>query len=290
MSAIIVHYETPELLAQCLAALRASEGVAIEALVIDNASRDFGTDEIETWLPGARVIRNSRNSGFAVAANLGLCAGSGRYLLLLNPDTIVEPDTLATMVRYMDQRPQVGCATARLVMENGKLDLACRRSFPTPQRALYRLSLLSRVWPRSRRFGQYNLTYLDELAEAEIDAPCGAFMMVRAEVIEDIGLLDESYFMYGEDLDWAFRMKSAGWQVMYNPGATALHFKRASSTKARSRSIRAFYGAMRIFYSRHYEETYPKAVSWLIYRAIDGREAIELASARVRSPLHGAGA
>ncbi|MEX2546849.1 MAG: glycosyltransferase family 2 protein [Chloroflexota bacterium] len=284
VSAVVVHFETPQLLARSLAALRSTAGVKVQTIVVDNASRSFDPTAVAEVLPGARVIRNRHNVGFAVASNQGLRDATGRYLLLLNPDTIVEPDTLAKMVGYMDARPDVGCATARLVMEDGRLDLACRRSFPTPARAFYRLSLLGRLFPRSRRFGQYNLTYLDEHAEAEIDSPCGAFMMVRAEVRDSVGLLDESYFMYGEDLDWAYRIKRAGWRVMYNPAARAMHVKRASSSEARPRTIRAFYDAMRIFYRRHYERDYPRWVSWLIFRGIDVREALELVGARLQRP------
>ncbi len=218
VSAVVVHYETPELLAQSLDALRASVGVSLEAIVVDNASRGFSPKLVEDHFPGARTISNSSNRGFAVAANEGLRVGSGRYLLLLNADTIVEPNTLVKLVAYLEMHPTVGCATARLNLSDGSLDLACRRLFPTPERALYRMTLLSRLMPRSRTFGQYNLTYLPEDRETEIDAPCGAFMMVRAEIRESVGLLDERYFMYGEDLDWAYRIKRAGWKIVVLPG------------------------------------------------------------------------
>jgi GT2 family glycosyltransferase len=283
VTAVVVHYETPDLLERCLRALRLSDAVSLESVVVDNASQAFDAAAVEAALPGTRVVRNTANVGFAAAANTGLRDARGRYLLLLNPDTIVEPATLRTLVDYMDVRPDVGCTTARLVMEDGRLDLACRRSFPTPKRAFYRLSMLSRLFPRSRRFGEYNLTYLDEHVEAEIDAACGAFMLVRREVLDEVGPLDESYFMYGEDLDWAFRMKAQGWRIIYNPAARATHLKRAASAKARSRTIRAFYEAMRIFYRRHYQAAYPRWVSWLIYRAIDAREGLELTALRLRS-------
>jgi len=284
LTAVIVHFETPDLLARCLTALGATTAVTLETIVVDNASAGFDAALVEGSLPGARLIRNSRNSGFAVAANQGLRVAAGRYLLLLNPDTIVEPGSLATMVGYMDANPDVGCSTAKLVMENGRLDLACRRMFPTPTRALYRISLLSRLFPRNRRFAQYNLTYLPEDREADIDSPCGAFMMVRSELRESVGLLDERYFMYGEDLDWAYRIKNAGWRVTYQPAAQAIHLKRAASSSNRPRSIRAFHDAMRIFYREHYQSRYPRLLSWLIFRGIDVREALELVAARARRP------
>jgi N-acetylglucosaminyl-diphospho-decaprenol L-rhamnosyltransferase len=282
VTAVIVHFQTPEHLADCLAALAASVGVSIQTIVVDNATVGFDAADVTDVLPDATVMRNSRNMGFAVASNQGLRQAQGRYVLLLNPDTMVEPDSLAKMVAYLDERHDVGCATAKLVRTDGKLDLACRRSFPTPQTSFYRLSMLSKLFPRSKRFGRYNLTYLDENAETEIDAPCGAFMLVRREVMDAIGLLDESYFMYGEDLDWAYRIKHAGWKVMYAPITTVTHVKRAASSQRRTHTVRAFYDAMRIFYRVHYESQYPRWVSWLVYRAIDARQGVELAAIRVR--------
>lgn len=276
----IVHYETPRVLLRCLNALRlAAERVETEVFVVDNGSVDFDPLVCERALPGIRVIRNQSNVGFARASNQALRIARGRYLLLLNPDAFVEPDTLATMVEYLDERPGVGCATCRVELENGSLDLACRRLFPTPARSLYRMTLLSRMFPRSRRFGQYNLTYLDDRQESEIDLPCGAFMMVRSEIREQVGLLDERYFMYGEDIDWAVRIKAAGWRIMYAPVTKVRHVKRASSSHDRPRTIRCFYKSMRIFYREHYWPVYPRWVSALVFLALAVRERIELMGA-----------
>lgn len=282
VSVAVVHYETPLELSECLASLKAATStVEAQVFVIDNASRNFDERSVMSAMDDVVVVRNPRNVGFARAANQALQRAEGRYLLLLNPDTVLAPDVLRKMVDFMDARPDVGCATPRLVLPDGRLDLACRRSFPTPARAFYRLTLLSRLFARSRRFGQYNLTYLDEHDETEIDAPCGAFMMVRREVGDQVGLLDESYFMYGEDLDWSYRIKEAGWRVMYTPIATVMHHKRASSRQRRADAIRAFYQAMRIFYATHYEAHYPGVVNWLTYAGINMREAVELTSARI---------
>ena len=283
VSVVIVHYETPDLLESCLRALGASQGpVSMELIVVDNASSQFPESVVRAVHPSGRVIKNTHNAGFAVATNQGLREARGRYLLLLNPDAFVEPDTLAQMVSYMDERPDVGCATARLLLENDHLDLACRRSFPTPLRSLFRFAMLSRLFPRSRLFAQYNLTYLDDGVETEIDSPCGAFMMVRAEVASEVGLLDERYFMYGEDIDWAYRIKKAGWRVMYAPVTTVRHVKRASSRLEPERTIRAFHDAMRIFYSEHYHDIYPRWLSWLVFRGIDARQALQLTVIRLR--------
>ena len=282
LSIVVVHYETPAELVACLESVAdATHNLRAEVFVVDNASAGFRKELVTDVLPAAKVIVNDRNLGFARGSNMGLRQARGRYLLLLNPDTLLPSDALELMVNYMDAHPDVGCATPRLEMPDGRLDLACRRSFPTPARAFYRLTLLSRLFPRSRTFGQYNLTYLDEHEEADIDSPCGAFMLVRSEIRDTVGLLDERYFMYGEDLDWSFRMKQAGWVIRYVPITTVTHIKRASSHRSRPRTIRAFHEAMRIFYARHYEEHYPRVVAWLTYAAINARETIELASERL---------
>lgn len=284
VSVAIVHYQTPQLLLRCLEALKlAAERVATEVFVVDNASVVFDPIACERAFPGVHVIRNDSNLGFATASNQALRLAQGRYLLLLNPDAFVDPDTLATMVDFLDGRPAVGCATCRVELEDGSLDLACRRLFPTPERSLYRILLLSKVFPRSRRFGQYNLTYLDDRQETEIDQPCGAFMMVRSEIREQVGLLDERYFMYGEDTDWSFRIKEHGWRIVYTPITKVLHVKRASSSRDRSRTIGYFYDAMRIFYRQHYWPIYPRWVSMLVFLAVGARERIELIGVRLRS-------
>jgi GT2 family glycosyltransferase len=284
ISVVIVHYETPELLVDCLASLAdTTGGVNLEVFVVDNDSTRFDEAAARRAYPGVQVLVNDTNAGFARASNQGLRLSAGRFVLLLNPDTAVAPDSLATMLGYMDARPAVGCATARLELEDGSLDLACRRLFPTPIRSFYRMTLLSRLFPRSRRFGQYNLTYLDDRQETEIDAPCGAFMMVRREVVDEVGLLDETYFMYGEDLDWAYRIKAAGWRIMYTPATTVQHRKRASSRRFRQRTIRYFHDGMRRFYAAHYASSQPRLVNALVMAAIAARERLELAGDAMRN-------
>ena len=291
VSAAIVHYETPDLLVRCLKALKASQGSeGLEVFVVDNASSAFDPAAAAAAFPGAVIIRNKDNAGFARAANQALGVARGRYLLLLNPDAFVAPESVALMATYLDGHPDVGCVTCRVALEDGSLDLACRRLFPTPIRSLYRMTWMSRLFPRSRRFGQYNLTYLDEWEETEIDQPCGAFMLVRSEIRDEVGLLDERYFMYGEDTDWACRMKQAGWRIMYVPTTTVVHVKRASSGKFRRQTIRYFYRSMRIFYRQHYEPVYPPLLNATILLATHVREQIELTAdslLRLRRRLSG---
>ena len=284
VSVAIVHYETPDLLDRCLRALAASDDAdRLEVFVVDNASSRFNAKAVRQAFPEAEVIENTANLGFAVASNQALRRARGRYLLLLNPDARVDPETISVMRDYMDGHPDVGCATCRVQLPDGSLDLACRRLFPTPERSLYRMTLLSKDFPRSRRFGQYNLTYLDEWSEAEIDQPCGAFMMVRSEIRDSVGLLDERYFMYGEDSDWAYRMKQAGWRIMYVPSTTVHHDKRAASRQYRSRTIRYFYDSMLLFYDTHYRPIYPRWVTAAVHAGVGVRRRIELAYERIRA-------
>jgi GT2 family glycosyltransferase len=284
VSVAIVHYQTPDLLERCLQALRESrEADRLEVFVVDNASSGFDPQRFRRAFRGVQIIENGANLGFAVASNQALRLATGRYLLLLNPDAHVEPDTIAVMRDYMDAHPDVGCATCRVELPDGSLDLACRRLFPTPERSFYRMTMLSKAFPRSRRFGQYNLTYLDEWDETEIDQPCGAFMMVRSEIRESVGLLDERYFMYGEDTDWAFRMKEAGWRIMYVPTTTVHHDKRAASRKYRSRTIQYFYDAMLLFYDTHYRSVYPRWVTAAVHAGVGIRRRIELTRERLRT-------
>lgn len=265
---VIVNWNTHDLLRNALEAVFASEGVTYEVVVVDNASTDGSQMMVAEAFPQVHLIENDSNEGFSRANNRGLRLlgfdegivdeHTPRYALLLNSDTEVPPNALADMVAYMDRedRQDVGAAGCKLVMGNGELDVACRRSFPSPAVSFYRMSGLSTLFPKSPRFGRYNLTYLDPDIETEVDSVVGAFMMVRRNVINIVGLLDETYWMYGEDLDWAFRIKKAGWKIMYNPAVTVLHLKRASSQKSQ-RAQKAFYQAMLKFYRDHYRETTP---------------------------------
>ena len=258
---VIVNYNTRELLRTCLQTVYASEGgVAFEVCVVDNGSVDGSADMVAAEFSSARLVANNDNLGYPKANNQGLRLfgypgdpGAPRYALLLNPDTELPPGALAQMVAFMEQHPDAGVSGPRLVLRDGSLDLACRRSFPSPEVSFYRLCGLSRLFPRSRRFGRYNLTYLDPGELAEVDSVVGAFMLVRREAIQSAGLLDEMFFMYGEDLDWCYRIKAAGWRVYYNPAVTVLHVKRAASRHS-ARARLEFWRAMRLFYRKHYAE------------------------------------
>lgn len=268
LGVVILNWNTRDLLRRCLQTVLASEGMErFQVLVVDNASGDDSVAMLRREFPQVSVIANSVNSGYPAGNNLGLrqlgYEGPGRirddaprYAMLLNPDTEVPPDALARLVAYMDGRPEIGIAGPRLVLPDGSLDLACRRSFPSPQLSLYRFTGLARLFPRHRRFGRYNMTFADPGQELEVDAVVGACMIVRGVAIAQAGLLDEDFFMYGEDLDWAWRIKAAGWKVYYQPQVVVQHVKRAASRQSR-RASHEFQRAMLIFYRKHYRRSTP---------------------------------
>ena len=240
-----------------------------------------------------QLIESEVNGGYAYANNLGLRAfgfvqtsdeklseSRPRYALLLNPDTLLPPSALQEMLNFMEAHPEAGVAGPRLVLADGSLDLACRRSFPSPEVSFYRMVGLSKLFPKSRRFGRYNLTCLDSDEMTEVDSVVGAFMLVRAEALKQVGLLDESFFMYGEDLDWAYRIKAAGWKVYYNPQVTVLHYKRAASRHS-DKATYEFYRAMHIFYHKHYAATTPFWLHWLVLGGIALRGGLAVLSSRL---------
>ncbi|PJF36318.1 MAG: glycosyltransferase family 2 protein [Candidatus Thermofonsia Clade 1 bacterium] len=270
---VIVNWNTRDLLRGCLRSLAASDAsVSRRVVVVDNASSDGSAAMVRAEFPEVTVVENGHNLGFAAANNQGLrllgfgqpCAAEApRYALLLNPDTELPPEALRLMIARFDADPRIGAGGPRLVLPNGKLDLACRRSFPTPEVAMWRMLGLSRLFPKSRLFGRYNLTYLDEHLETEVDCVVGAFMLVRREVIERVGLLDETFWMYGEDIDWAYRIKQDGWKVLYYPKVTVLHIKRAAS-RHNPRTRLEFQRASLIFYYKHFARQTPRLMHWAI--------------------------
>src|SRR5690606_33879325 len=240
---VILNWNTRDLLKRCLETVLASEGdLTYRVVVVDNQSSDGSADIVREHFPQVELIVSEINGGYPYGNNLRLRAlgfqGPGqveptapRYAVLLNPDTEVPPDAFFRMVQYMDARPEIGIAGPKLVLEDGSLDLACRRAFPTPLVSFYRFSGLAKLFPQHPQFGRYNMTFADPDQELEVDSVVGAYMQVRREAIEAVGLLDETFFMYGEDLDWAYRIKTAGWKVFYYPKVVVKHIKRAASRR-----------------------------------------------------------
>ncbi len=260
---VIVNWNTRDFLQRCLETVLASQGdFNYRVVVVDNASDDGSIAMVEQLFPQVDRIANSENLGYPRANNIGLrhlgyCAAGNvdrsapRYALLLNPDTELPPNALYQMLQFMDSRPDIGVAGPKLVLADGSLDKACRRGFPTPLVSFYHYSGLAKLFPRHQRFGRYNMTFADEDQELEVDSVVGAYMQVRKEAIAQVGLLDEAFFMYGEDLDWAYRIKQAGYKVWYHPAVTVRHVKRAASKK-NPRAQFEFWRAMLIFYRKHF--------------------------------------
>lgn len=257
------------MLRDCLASLKPDlERLRAEVYVVDNASADGSAEMVAREFAWAILIRSSRNLGYAAGNNLALRRARGRHVLLLNPDTVLPPGALVDTVALLDASPEIGALGPKLVRADGGLDLACRRSFPSPEVAFFRLFGLARLFPGSPRFARYNLLHLDPDRAIDVDSVCGAFMLVRREVVEQVGLLDESFRMYGEDLDWAYRIKQAGWRIRYDPAVVVLHYKGQSSRQRPVRSLLAFYQAMALFYRKHYAASRPAPFNALVYAGI----------------------
>jgi len=290
ISIIIVSYNTKSILLDCIGSIKGSIiGVKLnnEIIVVDNFSTDGSSEALAKEYPDVILIQNKENLGFSKANNIGIKKSTGRYILFLNSDTIVHKKTLETMVDFMDKNKEAGCATCKVVLPNGELDGASHRGFPTPLNSLYYFSGLSKLFPKSRNFAGYNLGHIDVDTIHEIDACAGAFMIVRKLAGEKINWWDEDYFWYGEDIDFCYRLKRKGYKIYFVPTVSILHYKGASGgikdiskhlttadeeTKKMAKFAR--FDAMRIFYNKHYKNTYPWFVNWLIYRGIDLRQRL----------------
>ncbi len=278
---VIVNYNTRDRLRDCLQSLEANRGVSFITYVVDNGSTDESVAMVRAEFPRVRLIASAVNGGYAYANNLALRAllaldPTPPFVLLLNPDTVLPPDALARMLAFFATHPDAGIAGPKLVRADGSLDLACRRSFPSPELSIYHVLGLTRLFPKSKRFGRYNLTFLDENVVTEVDSVVGAFMLMRVEALQQAGLLDESYFMYGEDLDLALRIKKCGWKVYYNPAVQVLHYKREASRQS-ARAQYEFWRAGYIFYRKHYAATTPRLLRVLIACGLALKGGLKLA-------------
>lgn len=292
VSVVIVNYNVREFLEQALSSVeRASAGLAVETFVVDNNSVDGSVEMVRSRFPEARVIANETNVGFGKANNQAIRQAAGRYVLVLNPDTLLQEDTLRELVAFMDAHPDAGAAGCRILNPDGTFAPESRRAFPTPTVAFYRMAGLARLFPKSRRFGRYNLSYLPTDEVCEVDALSGSCMMVRREALlrhrdavlagdrspvtfdtgDGGGLFDEAFFMYGEDLDWCFRIQQAGWRIYYTPDTQIIHYKGESTRKGELRYVRLFYGAMLQFAEKHVANDYSRVMAGLIRLGIFAR-------------------
>jgi N-acetylglucosaminyl-diphospho-decaprenol L-rhamnosyltransferase len=273
VSVVIVNYKVRDLLRDCLRSLVPNlERLRGEVWVVDNASGDGSAEMVAGEFPWVRLIANEQNRWYGAANNQAIRQARGRYILVLNPDTVLPPRAIADTIAEMEAHPDIGALGPKLVLADGTLDRACRRSFPSPEVAFYRLFGLAKLFPNHPRFAQYNLLNVDENTPLDVDSVVGAFMLVRREVVERVGMFDEAFQMYGEDLDWAYRIKQAGWRVRYHPSVVVLHYKGQSSRQRPTSSIRMFYDAMHIFYEKHYAGQHSAPYNALIHLGISAYE------------------
>ena len=266
VSLIVVSYNVRGFLEAMLDSLRRGVGgLAVEIFVVDNQSSDNSQTMVRTQFPEITLIENASNLGFAAANNRALPLCKGRYVCLVNPDVLLQEDTLETMVAFMDAHPDVGASGCKILNPDGTLQLACRRSIPTPVSAFFKLTGLSRLFPNNRMVGAYNLTYLDPDKVSDVDAVSGSFILARRATIDAVGPMDEAFFMYGEDLDWMYRIGQAGWRVCYVPETQIIHYKGESARKSRSRSAIAFYRAMYLFARKHRPATGLRVISGMVH-------------------------
>jgi GT2 family glycosyltransferase len=269
LSIIIVNYNAEKLLQRCISSVYdETKQVPFDIWVIDNNSKDTSVLMVRQDFPQVNLVENKENVGFAKANNQAITKCAGDYILLLNPDTLILQNAIEKMIKFMDRNPDIGICGCKVLNEDGTLQLACRRSIPTPGVAFFRLSGLSKLFPNSKITAKYNLTYLDPDSLNQVDAVSGAFLMIRKEVVNEIGLLDERFFMYGEELDWCLRAKKAGWSIMYYPDANIVHYKGECSRFNHRKATIEFYRSMYLFHKKHFAENYNPFINVIIYAGI----------------------
>ena len=263
LSVIMVPYKCKDIFRSALQAVLDSRvNFSFEVIIIDNDSQDGTVEMVKNEFQSKPeykdkiVLYENTNEGFPKANNRGIKMKRGEWVLLLNPDTKVEENTLQVMMDFMQNRSDVGIATCKLVKADGSLDLACRRQFPTPVRAIFRLSGLSFLFPHSKLFASYNMTYKSVDEETEIDACAGAFMFISPSCLTNIQGFDEDFFMYGEDIDICVRAKNAGFKIWYYPKTSTIHYKGQSSKKTSSKSLYQFHYNNWLLYKKHYSRKY----------------------------------
>ncbi|MBK6837941.1 MAG: glycosyltransferase family 2 protein [Bacteroidetes bacterium] len=256
LSVVIVNYNVKYFLEQCLHSVqKAAGGIETEIWVVDNNSVDGSVEMVREKFPSVKIIANTDNKGFSKANNQAIHLSTGDYVLLLNPDTVVEEDTFRKMLQFMDAHPDAGGLGVKMIDGTGKFLPESKRGLPTPTVAFYKIFGLSALFPKSKTFGKYHLGYLDQNAINPVDVLAGAFMLIRKDVLQKIGLLDEDFFMYGEDIDLSYRITKAGYKNYYFPDARIIHYKGESTKKSSVNYVFVFYNAMIIFAKKHFSKS-----------------------------------
>ena len=266
LSIVILNYQTFELTKNTINSIFEYEyPFSYEVLLVDNASGDDSLSRLKDYFKDNVIFIESReNNGFAAGNNQALKIAKGKYQLLLNSDTIVWENTLESIYYYMEKHTDVGATGCRVLLENGDLDKACKRSFPNVKNSFFRLFHI----PTKSKDDNYNLDSLPDDGVYEIDCLTGAFMFIRKEALDEVGFLDETFFMYGEDIDLCFRIKQAGWKIVYYGKSKITHFKGASSKKQKSKLIYEFYRAMYVYYKKHHAHESFFITNFIVYLGI----------------------
>jgi GT2 family glycosyltransferase len=269
LSVVIVNYNVANFLEQCLnSVFAASQNLGIEVFVVDNNSVDGSVTLVREKFPTVHLIANTENVGFSKANNQAIHLSQGRYVLLLNPDTVVEQDTFDKCLAYMDAHPKAGGLGVRMLDGKGRFLPESKRGLPTPAVSFYKIFGLSKLFPKSKKFGTYHLGFLDEHQTHEVDVLSGAFMLLRAVTLGKVGLLDEAFFMYGEDIDLSYRIQLGGYSNIYFPETKIIHYKGESTKKGSLNYVFVFYKAMVIFAKKHFSARYARLFSLAIHLAI----------------------
>ena len=269
LSIVIVSYNSKDFLEECIESIYAeTKDICFDIWVVDNNSCDNSVEMLNNRYPQVNFIEDKHNQEFAKANNQAISKTQSGYVLLLNPDTLILQNAIERTVKFMDEYPDVGIAGCRVLNTDGSLQLACRRSIPTPWVAFFRLTGLSKLFPNSKIMAKYNLTYLNANKHHEVDAVSGAFLMIRKKVIDEIGMLDEKFFMYGEELDWCLRAKRKGWKVTYYPDAEIIHYKGECSKFNSRKAAFEFHRAMYLFHKKHFAKEYSPITNFFIYAGI----------------------
>lgn len=274
---VIVNYNVEFFLEQCLNSVqKALEDINGQVFIVDNNSIDGSVEMVQRKFPAYSLLANKENVGFSKANNQAILQADAEYILLLNPDTVVEEETFSKVISFMDAHPDAGGLGVRMVDGKGKFLPESKRGLPTPTVAFYKIFGLSKLFPKSERFGQYHLGYLSEFETNKIEILSGAFMLMRSEALEKVGLLDEAFFMYGEDIDLSYRILKGGYTNYYFPETRIIHYKGESTKKSSVNYVFVFYRAMIIFAEKHFSQKNAKLFSFLINAAIYFRATLAI--------------
>lgn len=286
LSIVIVNYNVKYFLEQCLyAAYKAASKISSEIIVVDNDSVDGSCQMVAEKFPEATLIANKENVGFSKANNQAIRISQGEYILLLNPDTVVEEDCFLKIVQFMDKTPDAGGLGVKMIDGKGRFLPESKRGLPTPEVAFWKMFGLSSLFPHSKRFGRYHLGYLDNDQIHEVEVLAGAFMLLRRKTLDKVGLLDEDYFMYGEDIDLSYRITKGGYKNYYFPETTIIHYKGESTKKGSINYVKVFYNAMIIFAKKHFSKGNARKYAILINLAIYFRAILTLTGQFIKSAI-----